>query len=196
MHTLSSFTPCFNTTIPCDSPFRHQVAANTSTVTKDLSPRWSFVRIGELSSCRFPKNKSHRENGGTLGMVPLIINPIYTLYSRYLLGIPLFVELSTGFSCFFFGFCRLKPLLGKSKSKYIQHSHVHHVHSLYRSIPSITSTKIIILGWRQSPGISSKLHLQEIHQGFKSRALFLLRFYAIRKSWAMQPSFSTIDNPS
>jgi len=30
----------------------------------------------------------HRENGGTLGMVPLIINPIYTLYSGYLLGIP------------------------------------------------------------------------------------------------------------
>ena len=28
----------------------------------------------------------HRENGGTLGMVPLIINPVYTLYSEYLLG--------------------------------------------------------------------------------------------------------------
>ena len=27
------------------------------------------------------------ENGGTLGMVPLIINPIYTLYSGYELGI-------------------------------------------------------------------------------------------------------------
>ena len=27
---------------------------------------------------------SHRENGGTLGMVPLIINPVYTLYSGYL----------------------------------------------------------------------------------------------------------------
>ena len=26
----------------------------------------------------------HRENGGTLGMVPSIINPIYTLYSGYL----------------------------------------------------------------------------------------------------------------
>ena len=26
-----------------------------------------------------------RENGGTLGMAPLIINPIYTLYSGYLL---------------------------------------------------------------------------------------------------------------
>ena len=29
----------------------------------------------------------HRENAGTLGMVALIINPIYTLYSGYLLGI-------------------------------------------------------------------------------------------------------------
>ncbi len=28
-----------------------------------------------------------RENGGTLGMVPLIINAIHTLYSMYLLGI-------------------------------------------------------------------------------------------------------------
>ncbi len=27
----------------------------------------------------------HRENGGALGMVPLIVNPIYTLYSGYLL---------------------------------------------------------------------------------------------------------------
>ena len=33
----------------------------------------------------------HRKNAGTLGMVPLIINPIliYTLYSGYLLGISL-----------------------------------------------------------------------------------------------------------
>ncbi len=30
---------------------------------------------------------NHGENAGTLGMVPLIINPIYTLYSGYLLGI-------------------------------------------------------------------------------------------------------------
>ena len=30
------------------------------------------------------KLKCHRENGGTLGMVPLIINPVYTLYSGYL----------------------------------------------------------------------------------------------------------------
>ena len=29
----------------------------------------------------------HRENGGALGMVPLIINPIYTLHSGCLLGI-------------------------------------------------------------------------------------------------------------
>ena len=30
---------------------------------------------------------THRENGGTLGMVPLITNLIYTIYSGYLLGI-------------------------------------------------------------------------------------------------------------
>ena len=30
---------------------------------------------------------NHRRNAGTLGMVPLIINPIYTLHSGYLLGI-------------------------------------------------------------------------------------------------------------
>lgn len=29
----------------------------------------------------------HRENGATLDMVPLIVNPICTLYSGYLLGI-------------------------------------------------------------------------------------------------------------
>ena len=32
----------------------------------------------------------HRENGDTLGMVPLIINPIYTLYSEHLLGISVY----------------------------------------------------------------------------------------------------------
>ena len=31
---------------------------------------------------------SHREIGGTLGMVSLLIKPIYTLYSGYLLGTP------------------------------------------------------------------------------------------------------------
>ena len=30
-------------------------------------------------------SKIHREIGGTLGMVPLIINPIYTLYTGYLM---------------------------------------------------------------------------------------------------------------
>ena len=40
---------------------------------------------------------SHRETGGTLGMVPIIINPIYTLYSGYLLGISLFKGLLGGF---------------------------------------------------------------------------------------------------
>ena len=38
----------------------------------------------------------HRENDGTLGMVPLIINPIYTLYSGYSLGIFPFNGLQPG----------------------------------------------------------------------------------------------------
>ena len=38
----------------------------------------------------------HRENGGSLGMGPLIINPIYTLYSGYLLGISPFKGLCGG----------------------------------------------------------------------------------------------------
>ena len=36
----------------------------------------------------------HRKNAGTLGMVPLTINPIYTLYSAYLLG--RYIPLLTG----------------------------------------------------------------------------------------------------
>ena len=40
--------------------------------------------------------QDHRENGGTLGMVPLIINPIYTLCSEYLLGISPFKGLQQG----------------------------------------------------------------------------------------------------
>ena len=39
---------------------------------------------------------SHREHGGTPGMVPLIINPIYTFYSGYLLGISPFKGLLGG----------------------------------------------------------------------------------------------------
>ena len=44
----------------------------------------------------WPLYNNHRENGGTLGMVPLIINPIYTLYSGYLLGIFPFKGLQQG----------------------------------------------------------------------------------------------------
>ena len=40
--------------------------------------------------------KFHRENGGTLGMVPLIINPIYTLCRGYVLGISPFKGLLGG----------------------------------------------------------------------------------------------------
>ena len=38
----------------------------------------------------------HRDIGGILGMAPLIINPIYTLYTRYLLGISPFKGLLGG----------------------------------------------------------------------------------------------------
>ena len=38
----------------------------------------------------------HRENGDTLGMVPLIVDPIYTLYSWYLLGVFPFKGLQQG----------------------------------------------------------------------------------------------------
>ena len=41
-------------------------------------------------------HNSHRENGDALGMVPLIINPIHTLYSGYLLGISPFKGLVGG----------------------------------------------------------------------------------------------------
>ena len=47
------------------------------------------------------KSKDHREIGGTLGMVPLIINPIYTLYTGYLMV--------------FIGYIPLKGLLGGVK---------------------------------------------------------------------------------
>ena len=36
------------------------------------------------SQSRMQQASNHRENCGTLGMVPLIINPIYTLYSGFL----------------------------------------------------------------------------------------------------------------
>ena len=44
----------------------------------------------------------HGENDGTLGMVPLIINPIYTLYSGYLLG-DMWIFMSESFIWIFFG---------------------------------------------------------------------------------------------
>ena len=38
-----------------------------------------------LQKVKIPRSFYHRENGGTLGMVPLMINPIYTLCRGYLL---------------------------------------------------------------------------------------------------------------
>ena len=47
-----------------------------------LSVGMAILHLSLLEACI-----SHREDGDTLGMVPLIINPIYTLHSGYLLGI-------------------------------------------------------------------------------------------------------------
>ena len=41
-------------------------------------------------------SSSHSENVGTLGMVPLIINPRYTLHSEFLLAISPFKGLPWG----------------------------------------------------------------------------------------------------
>ena len=55
--------------------------------------RWKFLSglalVGTGIVCK-KQTQCHRENGGTLGTVPLIfnlINPIYTLYSGHLMGI-------------------------------------------------------------------------------------------------------------
>ena len=44
----------------------------------------------------FLASHSHRENAGTLGMVPLIINPIYTLYSGFFWGSLPFIWVMVG----------------------------------------------------------------------------------------------------
>ena len=56
---------------------------------QDIPQKGSMGIMGPvyLPTLRIRGPPIHRENGGTLGMVPLIINPIYTLYSGYLLGI-------------------------------------------------------------------------------------------------------------
>ena len=52
-------------------------------LTQKFNPSHSKSRFYSRILVGDHKNH-HRENGGTLGMVPLIINPIYTLYSGYL----------------------------------------------------------------------------------------------------------------
>ena len=58
----------------------------------DLSRPTAKAMVKPSVTCHSEKiqktmKHNHRENGGTLGMVPLIINPIYILYSGYFLGI-------------------------------------------------------------------------------------------------------------
>ena len=54
-----------------------------------------FGKVSEMTLEKLEFNHQ-RENGGTLGMVPLIINPIYTLYSGHLLGLRALLKGSLG----------------------------------------------------------------------------------------------------
>ena len=58
-----------------------------STVKKRQCSTASCVMTTPKPDADIKPGKFHREHSGTLGMVPLIIKPIYTLYSGYLLGI-------------------------------------------------------------------------------------------------------------
>ena len=72
---------------PKNSPVEKKIAGfATSQCSRCRVDIWSGSREdGKIT--KFPcVCLSHGENDGTLGMVPLIINPIYTLYSGYLLG--------------------------------------------------------------------------------------------------------------
>ena len=54
------------------------ISSNSLKIIEHFESPWVFRMLKTYIN--------HRENAGTLGMVPLIINPIYTLYSGYLLG--------------------------------------------------------------------------------------------------------------
>ena len=58
---------------------------------------WCMGAVAKICDQRLLSSHCiHGENAGTLGMVPLIINPIYTLYSGYLLGISPLLKGSLG----------------------------------------------------------------------------------------------------
>ena len=61
-----------------------------------VGARWRPPAVLNDSARMGRETDTHRENAGTLGMVPLIINPIYTLYSGHLLGISPFKGLLGG----------------------------------------------------------------------------------------------------
>ena len=73
----------------CDITLWGKKTHETHTHTQTPQLYWypSTTRWIGMSLFGILRSLNHRENGGTLGMVPLIINPIYTLYSGYLLGI-------------------------------------------------------------------------------------------------------------
>ena len=64
---------------------------------KVFTSQWqSSSRLArKLLPCHPQTPNVHRENGGTLGVVPLMINPIYTLYSGYIywVYIPFYLEM-------------------------------------------------------------------------------------------------------
>ena len=68
------------------------IMASKSRKSKICNQTWKFIfsrvslkmMLANSISFRCSFFFNHRENGGTLGMVPLIINPVYTLYSGYL----------------------------------------------------------------------------------------------------------------
>ena len=75
----------------------HGLANFTGKNQRWLCPNCFKVSVRLLTCCWLhkwqPKYFYHGDNGGTLGMVPLIINPIYTLYNGYLLGIPMILKI-------------------------------------------------------------------------------------------------------
>ena len=56
---------------------------------RSVGCKWNGYFVGNYGHLR---KYHHRENGVPLGMVPLIINPTYTFYSWYLLGISSFSQ--------------------------------------------------------------------------------------------------------
>ena len=86
-------------TVPLEQNMERKHLPNRKNCLSETSTAWFPQK--EMNHLNQPlifsgENVSHRENVGTIRMVPLIINPIYTLYSGYLLGISPFKGLPGG----------------------------------------------------------------------------------------------------